>query len=86
MKKLTFLVAFGVLGIVNIADARWFASMQANPVYNYSASLDIGVSVSGGSIGLGGGSVEAILVGISYECGFAWSTCDEGAQKFVKVS
>lgn len=85
MKKLTFLILFGVLGVVNIADARWFASMEANPVYNYSASLDLGVSVSGGSIGLGGGSAGATLVGINYECGFAFSTCDEDKQKFVKV-
>jgi hypothetical protein len=85
MKKLTLLTVFGILSFVNIADARWFASMEANPVYNYDAELEIGVSLSGGSISLGGGSAGATLVGINYECGFALSTCDESKQKFVKV-
>lgn len=76
---------FGILGIVNVADARWLSSMNAVKVYNYSASLESSISVSSGSIGLGGGSVEATLVGISYECGWALSTCDESQQKFVKV-
>lgn len=76
----------GVLGVVHIADARRFAAMEANLVYNYSPSLDLGVSVSGGSFGLGGGSAGATLVGINYECGFAFSTCDEDKQKFLKFN
>jgi hypothetical protein len=85
MKKIAFLIAFGVLGFVNISDARIFAYMAANPKYNYTASIDLELSLSGTGIGLGGGSASATLVGINYECEFGLSSCDEGQQKFVKV-
>jgi len=86
MKKITFFILIGILGIVNVANARWVSSMNAVKVYNYSLKADCSISVSSGSIGLGGGSVEATLVGISYECGWALSSCDESKQTFVKVS
>ncbi|MFN3998249.1 hypothetical protein [Algoriphagus sp.] len=85
MKKLTFLILSGFLGFVNLADARILASMQATPLYEYTVEVDLEVSISGSGIGLGGGSAKATLVGINYECGFALSSCDEGAQKFVAV-
>lgn len=86
MKKITVLIVFGVLGFVNIADARWFATMAANPVYNYTASLDLELSFSGTGVGLGGGSAGATLVGTNYECEFGLSSCNESQQKFVKIS
>ncbi|MGY6559401.1 MAG: hypothetical protein ACXIT9_08970 [Nitritalea sp.] len=77
VKLKLFLILFGFFYVINIADARWFASMQAVKVYEGFASVESSISVSGDSIGLGGGSFEATFVGISIACGAALSSCDE---------
>ncbi|MDI1323584.1 MAG: hypothetical protein PSV36_12610 [Algoriphagus sp.] len=86
MKKISILLVFGILGIVPIASAEWFASMEAHYVYNYSAGYDPEISIGAGSIGLGSMSASATLAAISYECDFALSTCDQNAQRIVTIN
>lgn len=67
------------------AEARWFAAMDIDVVYDTASSsgaVELAASAEGGSAGGSSSTSGSGAIGLLFECNFALATCDTEKQRY----